>query len=294
MSRIFSPGTRPARGAGVTPIRDEDVARFRRDGFHAARGLVPRPRVELALAALDQLLCARDPSLRPSPPARVADEIHDKLTSLAARDRAELGRVYAAARKVAPFWGLVGSAEINEAAGRLLETSHVGVAFRGAGIRLDLPHEDRYRSHWHQEYHSQMSSLRGVVAWISLGRVDSSMGPVELAVGSHREGLLPVRCVDPMNVGRDYTRTFVVPDVESVAARYPSSSFATEPGDVLFLDFLLLHRSGWNRSAEGRSRVTGQVRYFDMTEPTGVAHAWLGGWQDGGDFAALHPDKVVS
>jgi len=167
------------------------------------------------------------------------------------------------------------------------------VIFRGAGIRLDLPDEDEWRSAWHQEYHSQMSSLHGVVAWFNLVPVSHDMGPVRIAEGSHREGLLPVRCLDPLNTNKNYTTTFEIPDVEAVANRYPVVSYETGLGDVVFMDFLLLHESGHNRS-HTNSRITCQVRYFDVNEPTAIAHSWKGGWQEGGDFTQVHPDKVIA
>jgi hypothetical protein len=119
------------------------------------------------------------------------------------------------------------------------------------------------------------------------------MGPVRIASGSHLEGLLPVVCHDPLNVGKTYTQTFEIPDVESRVTQYPVVSYETGIGDVVFLDFMLLHESGRNRSGT-RSRITCQVRYFDVTEPTAVAHSWKGGHQEGGDFTKLHPDKVIA
>ncbi len=118
------------------------------------------------------------------------------------------------------------------------------------------------------------------------------MGPVNIAAGSQREGLLGVRCGDPMNRAKDYTGQFEIPNVEALLERYPVVSSETDSGDVVFMDFMTLHQSGFNRSAV-RSRVTCQVRFFDMAEPVAVAHDWVGGWQEGGDFTRLHPDKVV-
>ena len=66
----------------------------------------------------------------------------------------------------------------------------------------------------------------------------------------------------------------------------------TAQGRTVFLDFFLLHESGHNVS-EGKTRITCQVRYFDMNDPTAIAHDWRGGWQEGGDFTKVHPDKVI-
>jgi ectoine hydroxylase-related dioxygenase (phytanoyl-CoA dioxygenase family) len=272
---------------------DVDRAAFERDGVVIVRRLFEPDVVKEAVVALDRLLAARDgePTLAG---AVVEERIHQRIQRMAERDRAGLGVVYDAVRKVLPFWRMLGSARMSHIVEVLLGTPHVGVAFRGAGIRMDLPFEDRWRSEWHQEYHSQMSSMRGLVAWFSLSAVDRSMGPVDLMLGSHREGALPVRCLDPLNTRKDYTQTFEIDGLSELGRRYEIASFETEPGDVVFLDFMLLHRSGFNRSTEGRSRLTCQVRYFDMTEPTGIKHGWVGGWQDGHNFAEIHPELVRS
>jgi len=267
-------------------------ARYARDGYVVVPGLIPTEDLTDALVAIDRLLAMKCPAFRQSDPQQVAEEIHAKLLTLAREDRAALGVVYDAIRKVLPFWTILGAKCMSTVVRQLLGTDSVGLAFRGSGIRLDLPNEDRWRSTWHQEYHSQVSSPTAVVAWFSLVPVSQSMGPVELAEGSHREGILPVRAIDPFNRGRDYTQTFEIPEVEGIASRYPQRAFETRPGDVVFIDFRTLHQSGVNRSSD-RSRVTCQARYFDMADPTSVRHGWVGGWQDGHDFTRLHPELCI-
>jgi len=278
---------------GDPRLSDAEVLAYRRDGFVVVKNLVPEPVTLDALVAIDGLLCARDPHLARSERSTVRQEIHGKICDLAARDRAALASVYDAIRKVAPFWAMVGGEELVSAVRQLLSSESPGVIFRGCGIRLDLPGEDKWRSAWHQEYHSQMSSVRGVTAWFGLVPVTTQMGPVELLPGSHERGVLPVRCPDPMNVGKNYTETFVLDDVDDLLTRYTRASTETEVGDVVFLDFLTVHQSGHNRDPL-RSRVTCQARYFDMLEKEAVDHGWTGGWQEGGDFRKRHPEKVVA
>ncbi len=267
----------------MSPVDDALIAAYRRDGYVKLGGLFSEAQRTAVLDGITRLLETKG--------ARGAT-IHERILDLAQRDRAQLGRVYDAIRKLHAFWALVGNAPLAATARALLGTDTLGIAFRGAGIRLDLPHEDRWRSQWHQEYHSQMSSPRGLVAWFSLVPVTHDMGPVRIARGSHREGILPVHCNDPMNKGRDYTQTFTIPNVDALLERYPVVQHETDACEVVFIDFMTLHQSGFNTSA-GRSRVTAQVRFFDMTEATGVANDWVGGWQDGGDFTKAHPDKVL-
>ncbi|MBL8958107.1 MAG: phytanoyl-CoA dioxygenase family protein [Myxococcaceae bacterium] len=262
---------------------NEDLAAFKRDGYVKIRGLFTETQREAVITGINTLLAVKG--------ARGAT-VHERINDLAKKDRRQLGRVYDAIRKLHAFWALVGSERLAQTAKTLIGTDTLGVAFRGAGIRLDLPGEDKWRSQWHQEYHSQMSSMRGLVAWFSLVRVTHDMGPVRIAKGSHREGLLPVQCGDPMNKAKDYTQTFTIPNVEGLLEKYPVMEHETEACEVVFIDFMTLHQSGWNKS-DGLSRVTAQVRFFDMTEPTGVGNDWVGGWQDGGDFTKAHPDKVL-
>jgi ectoine hydroxylase-related dioxygenase (phytanoyl-CoA dioxygenase family) len=265
----------------VTPA---DLAQFRRDGFVVVRNLFSPAQQQPVLDGIERLLDAKCKGLE--------GDLHAKVLELARRDRLALGKVYDAMRKLQSFWALAGSDALGTAASALLASDTVGIAFRGAGIRLDLPDEDKWRSPWHQEYPSQISSPRGVVAWFSLVPVTADMGPVNIAAGSQREGLLGVRCGDPMNRAKDYTGQFEIPNVEALLERYPVVSSETGSGDVVFIDFMTLHQSGFNRSAS-RSRVTCQVRFFDMAEPVAISHDWVGGWQEGGDFTRLHPEKVL-
>jgi ectoine hydroxylase-related dioxygenase (phytanoyl-CoA dioxygenase family) len=259
------------------------IEQFKRDGFVTVKGLFSDAQRQAVLGGIERLIALKGVT---------RGTLHERILELAHRDRAQLAKVYDAVRKLQAFWALVGSESLAATARTLLDTNTLGVAFRGAGIRLDLPGEDKWRSQWHQEYHSQMSSPRGVVAWFSLVPVSHDMGPVRIARGSHRAGLLPVRCDDPLNRGRDYTQTFQLENVGALLEKYPVVSTETEACEVVFIDFLTVHQSGWNES-KGRSRITAQVRFFDMTESTGVANDWVGGWQEGGDFTARHPDKVV-
>lgn len=271
-------------------ISDEERARYQRDGFVVVKGLLPQIDVIDLLCGIDRLLCTKLPEAIPSRAEDVMGEIHGKILALAQIDRAALGRVYDGMRKLTSFWKL--SAAVSDAFQDLTGATSPGIVFRGSGIRLDLPGEDRHRSQWHQEYHSQMSSLHGATAWFSLVPVSLDMGPVEFLRGSHTGGLQTVRCIDPLNRGRDYTQTFFLAHEEELVRSYPHVQVETDASDVVFLHFLTIHQSGWNRSGS-RSRVTCQVRLFDMADPLSVAQNWVGGWQDGVDFTALHPDKVL-
>ena len=258
---------------------------FERDGYLVARGLLPSKLVDDAIDGVRKMLAARFPALSRD------DSLHENLVAAARLDRKSLGVVYDGIRKLGSFWRLVGAPEVQTAAEQLLRSSALGVAFRSSGIRLDMPDEDRWRSDWHQEYPAQLVSPAGVVAWIPLVGVDQAMGPVRIARGSHREGLLSLVCGDPLNLSKNYTTAMHIPDAEAIAERYPEDAPSTLPGDVVFIDFLTLHASGYNRSP--RTRIACQARYVDLCHPEAVARGWIGGMHEGHDFRDIHPDKVI-
>jgi hypothetical protein len=272
-------------------ITAEDRARYQRDGYLVKKSFLPQGLVRETLLGIDAMLSLRFPELRGELRGDLVEQLHEKLRAAQQIDRPRLGSVYDGIRKLAPFWGLVGASELGAASSALLGASTLGVAFKSSGIRLDLPREDRWRSDWHQEYPSQIISPRGLVAWFPLVPIDASMGPVRVARGSHEAGLCAVECADPLNRRHDYAQAMRIPDVEALVARYPEDAPESEPGDVVFLDFMTLHASGFNRS--DRTRVSCQVRYVDLTHPIAVEHAWKGGMHEGGDFTAMHPDKVI-
>jgi len=58
------------------------------------------------------------------------------------------------------------------------------------------------------------------------------------------------------------------------------------PGDVLALDFLVLHRSGINRSS--RTRWSAQMRLMSFDDPVGTALGWTGGIKAGKNVAEIN------
>jgi hypothetical protein len=76
------------------------------------------------------------------------------------------GEIYDAVKQIPAFMRLVGVSK-NEAVYEQLrgEGTFSGVAAAGYGIRIDNPHEEKFRSLWHYEYRDQLRSMDGVVFW---------------------------------------------------------------------------------------------------------------------------------
>lgn len=210
--------------------------------------------------------------------------------TLIAANRSWGGEVYDTVKQIPAFVRLVAH-QANEAVMRALRPGCVpGVAAGGYGMRIDNPNEDRFRAQWHQEYPAQLRSLDGVVFWSPLLPITPELGPVQLCPGSHREGALAVRA--ELGNGREGAYALMLDRETELLNRYPRIAPLTQPGDLIVMDFLLLHASGHNRSQ--RARWSMQFRHFNFAEATGRCHGWQGSFAAGVDFRAIHPELCVA
>ena len=210
---------------------------------------------------------------------------------LIAHERRIGGEIYDAVKQLPSFVRLV-AAKKNEELLRLVRGSALaGIASGGYGIRIDNPTEEKYRAPWHQEYPAQLRSLDGVVLWSPLVPITPQLGPVEFCVGSHKGGVIRVLTRDSDNPEKSGAYALRLENEAKVIASYPHISPLTRPGDLVLVDFLTLHSSGFNRST--RSRWSMQFRYFNFLDPTGVRIAWKGSFASGVDFRDVHPELVA-
>ncbi|NIV17362.1 MAG: phytanoyl-CoA dioxygenase [Woeseiaceae bacterium] len=221
-------------------------------------------------------------------PAFSPDDFDAGYQQLVAADRAYGGEVYDAVKQIPAFMHLV-SANANETLfGELREESRPGLAAGGYGIRIDNPFEDTFKANWHQEYPAQLRSPDGIVYWTPLIPITPELGPVEICVGSHRDGPVPVLTSDPRNPGKRGAYSLTLQNEASLLRRYEHIAPLTNPGDLIVIDFMTLHASGDNRSE--RSRWSIQFRYFNFNNQTGIGHGWTGSYAAGVDFRGIHPE----
>jgi hypothetical protein len=76
-----------------------------------------------------------------------------------------------------------------------------------------------------------------------------------------------------------------------VVRRYTTAAPLTRPGDLLILDYLTLHQSGFNVSE--RSRWSMQFRLFNFREPIGRKLGWRPSVTAGTEIESLFPDSFV-
>jgi len=109
----------------------------------------------------------------------------------------------------------------------------------------------------HQDFRSVQGSLNCVVSWTPLAAVTSNDYPLQVAVGSHKLGLLPSQ---PHVFGHELSveenGDFIFEDV------------ILERRDLLLFSSLLVHRTGEKGGKQVRTAAS--FRYNDAVEPTYV------------------------
>ncbi|TWD55504.1 ectoine hydroxylase-related dioxygenase (phytanoyl-CoA dioxygenase family) [Agrobacterium vitis] len=210
--------------------------------------------------------------------------------ALIAQNRAWGGEVYDAVKQIPAFMQLVTKAANLDIFQTLRPGSVPGIAAGGYGIRIDNPHEEKFRAHWHQEFPTQLRSVDGIVFWTPLLPVTREMGPVQIAEGSHAEGIIPVYSNDG---GANKTGAYALfmDRVDERLARYDVVAPLTTPGDLVLMDFLTMHQGGHNVSNIPRWSI--QFRYFNFADPVGTRIGWCGSFAAGIEFGKVLPELVA-
>lgn len=198
------------------------------------------------------------------------------------------GEIYDLVKEVPAFTRLTAHPAHEEVMRQLRPGAIPRLPAGGSGIRIDNPGEDRFRAMWHQEYPAQLKSPDGLVFWSPLVTVTPDLGPVIFAPGSQVEGMIPVHVADPESAGRSGAYALKLCGEETLLAKYGQVAPLSNPGDLVVLDFLVLHASGYNRSE--RPRWSMQFRYYNMASEVGAGHGWKGSYAAGVDFRTIHPE----
>ncbi|GBO52288.1 phytanoyl-CoA dioxygenase [Pseudanabaena sp. lw0831] len=201
------------------------------------------------------------------------------------------GEVYDAIKQIPAFMRLISLEKNDQIFMQLRNTDTPAIAAAGYGIRIDNPHEERYRSLWHYEYRDQLRSIDGIVFWSPLVALTSGMGPVKICPRSHLGGLRRSYLKDPDNLEKTGAYAMRLENEASLIAQYGTVAPLSEPGDLVLMDFLTLHSSGVNISE--RSRWSMQFRYFSFEDPSGISINWTGCVANGTQLKDIHPELVI-
>lgn len=275
-------------------LSEEQVAAFRRDGFLVVPGFYDIQRdIEPIQRGIYQIIgqVYKRHGVADTRPAFTPADFDAGYMDLIRLNRSYGGEVYDAIKQIPAFMRLLGLASHEHIMAQLRDDAIAAIAAGGYGIRMDNPGEERFRAPWHQEYPAQLRSLDGLVYWSPLVPVTAELGPVRFCVGSHLGGPIPVHTRDPRNPEKTGAYALILKDEETLVAQYPQVAPLSNPGDLVIIDFLTLHASGYNNGE--RPRWSMQFRYFNFNEPTGMRHGWKGSYAMGVDFAKIHPELCL-
>jgi ectoine hydroxylase-related dioxygenase (phytanoyl-CoA dioxygenase family) len=224
-------------------VLDEGAAAaFARDGVVCVRGVLDAAEVDLAAAAIDEVLA------NPGPLAQVASRPDDP--GAFTEDFCRWSQVPAVEQ-------LARRSRVPEAAAALLGIApvrfyHDHVLVKEGGTRQRTP--------WHQDQPYYNVDGRGVSAWIPVDPVPAD-GCLELVAGSHRGPWLL-----PRTFLRKEARWFPegslaeLPDIDANPGAFDIRRYDLAPGDAIFFDFLTVHGAP-GFAHPGRRRVL-SLRYL--------------------------------
>lgn len=209
---------------------------------------------------------------------------------LIAVNRAYGGEIYDLVKQIPAFLRLICAQKADDLFRALRDTEQSGIGADSYGIRIDNPNEDKFRSHWHQEFMFQPQSIDGVVFWTPLVPITPDLGPVIILPKSHKDGLCTY---SKSTTYADKVGAYQIGihDEETVVAGYEHIAPLTAPGDLLLMDFLTIHGSGINRSA--RSRWSVQSRFFNYRDPVGSKIGWKASVTSGTRVEDVFPENFV-
>ncbi len=156
------------------------------------------------------------------------------------------------------------------------------------GTRLDFKGEEKFLFDWHQDYHYIQLSMDSLVYWFPLTPLDSS-GGIEILEGSHKDGLLNAKIVDPLNKNKNGAHTLSM--AHNVKAdMYKHVKPNANIGDLIVFSTLTVHRS--QPQKEKDFRVTTQFRLGNFGNKDAILRNWPVGILEGRQFSMDHPEFV--
>lgn len=205
-------------------------------------------------------------------------------------DRKLGSEIYDLVKQIPSFIRLIALEKSEALFCNLRGTATAGIGASSYGIRIDNPHEEQFRSHWHQEFVFQPQSMDGIVFWTPLVPMTPDLGPVIVCPGSHKDGL------------RVYTRhgdhakksgacQIGLIDEKTVAGAYDHVAPLVNPGDLILMDFLTIHQSGFNVS--DRSRWSIQSRFFNFNDQIGSEIGWKASITSGSDVEKIFSENFI-
>ena len=214
----------------------------------------------------------------------------NNFQELIALDESFGAEIYDLTKQIPSFIRLISSKKAEDVICLLRNTNAPGIGQASYGIRIDNPLDEKFRAHWHQEFIFQPQSMDGIIFWTPLLTVSKEMGPLNVCLGSHKDGL----CIydkTKYDSKKSGAYTIGIHDEKNIVSKYKKYHLECEPGDLIIMDFLTIHQSGLNDS--NRSRWSVQSRFFNFKEKIGAKIGWKASVTAGSDVEKIFPENFV-
>lgn len=272
-------------------VQDRERVRetFSRCGVVVVRGGIEKSLVTDMHATLLSLIRARLLSLGHALNSGNLDEAYLQLKGI----QDGLSRnLIVAARETMDFYNIIASRLLGEQLKQVIPSGVLQVVHDCCMMRIDGREDDR-NFDWHYDFAFNAMSEHAITCWIPITKVTPDMGCMSVLVGSHTT-VRPVRLMHDLagvafagprkiQLAENDTEAF-----ERDAVQLPS----VEPGDVILLHALTLHRSGEN--VTDRARWIVNPRFSDLLDNEVVSRGWkVSRAKDPFVFAEIRPDHVL-
>ena len=207
------------------------------------------------------------------------------LLLLTKNKRQSAGIFYDVLKKLPSLVSLATDKKVFSFSKKILETNFVGFANNSWGFRLDHPTEKKYLTNLHQEIVTQLTSMKGLVFWTPFQKCLKKMGPPIFYPNSHKFGIYQLKKNKKVSYG------FSIKNEKLLEKKFTPHQLSVDEGDCLIMDYLLLHKSAFNKS--NKTRWSLLMRTFDFKDKTAIKNNWPSGINSGIKVDKVFPEKVI-
>ena len=170
----------------------------------------------------------------------------------------EFSKLYDSMQSNAALMALTYSAKIESVLNQIFEDPCLSAS--GHMIRMDAPLDTRNTINWHQEipyYPQNIDGNNAAVMWFPLNSHKAEHGPVIVAPGSHKLGVVKLEHIPASNLKSEQ---YIVP--EKLVSKFTEFQVIIPVGHAVIFNMNLFHASGFNSSDQ--IRFSGTIRYHNM------------------------------
>lgn len=159
------------------------------------------------------------------------------------------------------LYNLCSSEKVTNVVEKLLKTDKKILGATAIQLRMDSPIDNRNKLNWHQDsafFKQNINGNNAMSTWMPLQKTNFDTGPLEFLEKSHKQGSLRFK---HKKVKKYET---VQKEVDSkLIDKFNLKQFELDIGDIIFLNFDTIHRSGVNKS--NIFRIVAICRYHKMS-----------------------------